>query len=1406
MENLVHKKDNINIESFLSHLRSLDIQLSVESGRLKLNAPKGAVSATLRERIKRYKTEIIRFHQSNATHVTGITQLSRQEPLPCSFAQQRLWLLDRLEPNSYAYNIPVFLRALGELQIPVLKTAVNDIIQRHESLRTVFREPEGETSEPRQWVLPVVNIDTPVTDLSRLPENEAEAKIRELAINNVEAPFDLAQGPLLRLNILKISDQHHVLLFTVHHIVFDGLSLDIFLKELHTLYSDFCQQLPSPLQDLDIHYADFSVWQRDRLTGKHLQEHLDFWRDGLAGAPPVLGLPTDHPRPTVQSYAGARQCFDVDAVTTRKLRALSQQNDATLFMAFHTALAILLARYTSNNDIVIGVPVANRNHRQLEALIGFFANTMVLRSEVKAECSFNELLAQIKTHDLQAFKYQELPFEKLVSELKIERSMSHSPLFQVLYSYQNAHTEGFSLPGVDMLPLEFDYTVSKFDLSFIVREHQDKFTVILEYSTALFEASTIERMMGHLRTLMDAIVEQPEWPVGQLSMLTEQDTRQLQAWNETAVDYSLDKTLIDLFAAQVERTPDKIALLFNNQTFNNQLFSYHELNAQANQLAHFLLKNTACKNTHNPLVAICVERSPEMIIGLLGILKAGAAYVPIDASYPEERIRHMLTDSKAAVVLTHSALKDALPLDTVETAAQVLCLDEDIFADYPTENPPSISQSDDLAYIIYTSGSTGQPKGVMVEHHSLSNFLQDMQQRTGINTTDKLLAVTPLSFDISALELYLPLISGSCLHLADKATSSDGQALQQQLDQHEISFMQATPATWQLLRYSDLQAKLPLNILCGGEALPPELANYLLANSVNLWNVYGPTETTIWSTAYRIQTNQDGYPPIGRPIANTRIVILDAQQNIQPVGIPGELCIAGNGLARGYLHRPKLTAEKFIETELFGKPQRLYKTGDLARWLPDGNLEYLGRMDHQVKIRGFRIELGEIETRLSRHPDVRETVVIARPTVSGEQQLVAYVLMQAQSEETVAGLKSVLQEQLPDYMIPAFFVVLEAFPLLPNGKINRQSLPEPDRFNIQGKGYMHPRNSLELALSQVWEKILNISPISVFDDFFDIGGDSLLAIRLITDINQQFGIKIPLNSLFQNGTIEQMACILRRDTQASHQNSPRVALQTHGTSAPIFCVHAAGGIVFRYLQIAKMMSSHYDHPFYGLQAKGIEPGETPYASIEVMAQHYVQAIREIKPQGPYLLAGWSMGGTVAFEMARLLEGMDETVSGVIMIDAPSPYMDAYEADDIDFLLERLEPAAGINIQDVVEQQQSAQAKKQYILEQKKQLGLFPPDIQLAEAEQRLAVHKHHNQLLCRYQPGVAIDAGIAFIRATEETTFDEKMKDPVPAWAKFTRKGIVEYESPGNHFNMFSNEHSPILASKLKACIGDLGV
>jgi amino acid adenylation domain-containing protein len=885
-------------------------------------------------------------------------------------------------------------------------------------------------------------------------------------------------------------------------------------------------------------------------------------------------------------------------------------------------------------------------------------------------------------------------------------------------------------------------------------------------------------------------------------MLTEMEIKQLQAWNDTATDYPIDQTIVDLFEQQVEKTPDNIAVVFENQQL-----SYQQLNEKANQLAHHLLGLKTQAGTvllaNNPLIAIAVERSLAMVIGLLGILKAGGAYVPIDPSYPQARIRYMLEDSATPLLLTQSPMKAQLSLDELDSDCVVVSLDEVDFTDQSSENPAVRFQASDLAYVIYTSGSTGKPKGVMVEHHNLSNFLLDMQQRTVITTSDKLLAVTTLSFDIAALELYLPLISGSLLYLAARDTASDGLALQQ-LMRHDISFMQATPATWQLLKHSDWQAETPLNILCGGEALSPELANYLLENSKSLWNIYGPTETTIWSSAYMIQTVLNTYPSIGQPITNTRIYILDAQHQSLPFCIPGELCIAGRGLARGYLNRPQLTAEKFIEVELFGKTERIYKTGDLARWLPDGNLEYLGRIDHQIKLRGFRIELGEIESVLLQIPDIKESVVVIRETDSDQKQLVAYVVTEKQDDqeaETALKFKEYLKQKLPDYMIPAFFVFIEVLPLTPNGKIDRKALPEPV---IRNSGlFVSPRDAVELRLVQLWEKLFGISQVSMLDNFFEIGGDSLLAIRLFANIKREFGLTVPLHTIFQNRTVEQLACILRQDSVSSTW-SPLVCLQSQGSKSPLFFVHAAGGSAFNYFQIATLMGT--ERPFYAIQPRGVELGESFHASIEEMAADYVAAVRSVQAKGPYLLAGWSFGGTVIFEMARILEQAGETAPLLLIIDMPEFLVkDIYKEDDVEFLLDRVPYYLGSTLDDM-DLHDSSEVQVAYLLKEIKLLGLIRPDIDQAYALHWLNLYKHHNMLVGSYKPAAPVSSKIIFFKPAEKIPFDDLMGKPIPAWKPFARGGLEVHEAPGNHFNMISPVNAPVLVKMMKECIDGFGL
>jgi amino acid adenylation domain-containing protein len=1059
-----------------------------------------------------------------------------------SFAQQRLWFLNQFEGQQQStYNIPAILRLEGDLDINALQNSLSWLLERHESLTSAFPTKDGQA---QVQILPLDKIEVlKIHDFTELPTETQRLEVQNRANHHAIEPFDLSQGPLFKADLLLLSATESVLLLNMHHIISDGWSMGVFIREWQHAYTAFAQGEQPSLPPLEIQYSDYAAWQRDWLQGEILQQQVDYWREQLAGVPELLELPTDKPRPPQQSYQGAHYSQSLSPALSEAVKRLSREQGVTLFMTLLTTFEILLSRYSGQTDVCVGSPIANRTHRQTENLIGFLVNTLVLRAQLQPDLSFLDLLQQNRQTCLEAYTHQDIPFEMLVEKLQPTRSLSHSPLFQVMLVLQNNDTTDLTLPGLEITALEPDYPISKFDLTLSVNEQNEQLHCFWEYATDLFLASTIERMAKHFEMLLTAILENPEQAISQLPMLTDQEIQQLIAWNDTATDYPLDKTIVDLFEEQVEKTPANIAVVFEEQQL-----TYQQLNEQANQLAHYLL---ALKNQvqmpDNPLIAIAVERSIEMVIGLLGILKAGGAYVPIDPSYPAARIQYMLEDSQAPVLLTQTHLQAQLPVFTHDCV--LVCLDDGEFANQPTVNPSFKRQAGDLAYVIYTSGSTGMPKGVMIEHHNLSNLLLSLQQSTFITISDKLLAVTTLSFDIAALELYLPLISGSLLHLVTREMASDGFILQQLLKYN--SFMQATPATWKLLMESDWQAQTPLNILCGGESLPPELANFLLKNSHRLWNVYGPTETTIWSSAYLIQTVSNALVSIGKPIANTHIYILDTQKQPLPPGIPGELCIAGHGLARGYLNRPELTAEKFIEVKIFGKTERIYKTGDLARWLPDGNLEYLGRIDHQVKLRGFRIELGEIETVLTQHEFVKEAVVILYEA-DENKRLVAYLTIEKAAHDEVAVVKDWLKASLPDYMVPSQFMVLDQLPLTPNGKIDRQALSQLSVDTHSLEKWVAPQTDWEKLLADIWAPVLGVEQVGIHNNFFDLGGHSLQAVQLVSKIALATKIKVSVKQLFLSPTIAQLAKRLEKSVPQPHLIEHNSPVTSQSDNLPVF--------------------------------------------------------------------------------------------------------------------------------------------------------------------------------------------------------------------------------------------------------------
>ena len=1029
---------------------------------------------------------------------------------PVSFAQQRLWFLDQLEPESSFYNIPAAVRLTGPLNMAALKGSLNEIVRRHESLRTTFETING---EPAQVVVPSLDLALPMIDLGELPESRREAELRRLVIEEGRRPFNLARSPLLRARLLRLRDSEYVLLLTMHHIISDDWSMGVFFQELTALYEAYSTGKPSPLPELPVQYADYTVWQREWLGGERLEQQLLYWKKQLSGSLPVLELPSDRPRPARQTFRGASQSLVLPKRLTDELKTLSQRERVTLFMTLLAAFQTLLSRYTGQEDILVGSPIANRKGIETEALIGFFLNTLVLRTDLSGDPTFRELLGQVREIALEAYAHQDLPFEKLVEELHPERSLSHTPLFQVLFVLRNTPQPAMKLQGLTLSPLESDIGASKFDLNLFIVEEAEGLKASLEFNTDLFDASTIKRMLGHFQVRLEGIVANPEQRLSALPLLTEPERHQLLVeWNDTSTDYPRQQCIHGLFETQVELTPDAVAVIFEDEQL-----TYGELNRRANQVAHYLRERGVGPEVR---VGIIMERSVEMLVGLLGILKVGAAYVPLDPMYPQERLAFMLEDAEVPVLLTQQHLLESLPVH----GAEVVCLDTDwkAIARESEENLVGGATADNLAYVIYTSGSTGKPKGVQISHRALVNFLTSMRLQPGLASHDTLLAVTTLSFDIAGLELYLPLCVGARLVVASREVASDGVRLSERLS--DATVMQATPATWRLLLEAGWQGSERLKILCGGEALSRELANQLLERSAVLWNLYGPTETTIWSAAHKVEFNS-GPVPIGRPIANTQFYLLDRHLQPVPIGVPGELYIGGAGLAQGYLHRPELTAERFIVNPFSAEAgARLYKTGDLARYLPSGEIEYLGRLDHQVKIRGFRIELGEVEAVLAGHKSVAENVVVTREDVPGEKRLVAYVISKQDEAPSVSELRSYLKERLPEYMVPSAFVQLEALPLTPNGKVDRRALPVPDQERPQlEKAFVAPRTATEEVVAGVWADVLRLEQVGVYDNFFDLGGHSLLATQVISRVRVALQVELSLHSLFEEPTVAGLA-------------------------------------------------------------------------------------------------------------------------------------------------------------------------------------------------------------------------------------------------------------------------------------------
>lgn len=1068
----------------------------------------------------------------DAAAIKTIPPAPRDKPLPLSFAQQRLWFMDQLEPDSPFYNIPEGIRLTGKIDISILERALNEVIRRHEVLRTTFHTVDD---QPVQVIAPELTLTIPLTDLSHIPAAQREAEIERLVQEEARKPFSLTKGPLLRARLLRLAEEEHIILLTIHHIVGDDWSTKVLIQEISLLYAAFAEGMPSPLPELPIQYADFAVWQRNYLQGEVLDRYTNYWKQQLAGIPPLLELPTDHPRPAVMSFRGDYLPFRLPTAVANGLRELAKKEGVSLFMLMLAAFNVLLSRYSGQEDIVVGTPIANRNRADIEGLIGFFVNTLALRTDLSGEPTFRELLQRVREVCLSAYTYQDLPFEQVVEITQPDRSLSYNPLFQVMFVLQNAPGSAQELPGLSIQPVESHSGTAKFDLTFFMIEDDENLSGAFEYSTDLFEPETIQRMMTNFAIMLEGILQDPDQVIGRLPLLSERERKLLiEEWNRTGAPFPAERLTHELIAEQAQRTPDAVAVVFQDQSL-----TYAELDSRANQLAHYLQQHGAGPDIP---IGLCLERSIEMLVGILGILKSGSPYVPLDPNYPADRLAFMLDDSAIPVLLTQERLLDRLP----QTQALPICLDRDWpeIALQPAAAPECRATPDNLAYIIYTSGSTGRPKGAMIRHSGLVNYLTWTLQAYPLNQGIGTPVHSSISFDLTVTSIYPALLSGKTVFMLPEELGIE--ALGEFLRDHEnLSLIKITPAHLKILGEqveAERAARITHAFIIGGENLLVDHIDFWQKYAPNtaLVNEYGPTETVVGCCVYWAPPgkHKTGVIPIGKPIINTTHYVLDKYLQPVPIGARGELYIGGAGVARGYLNRPDLTGERFLPDPFSPEPGAvMYKSGDLVRWIAtgpdDGILECLGRIDFQVKIRGFRVELGEVESALTQHPAVKEAVVWAREE-NGVNRLIAYVVPESMdTAPKVSELRDFLKASLPDYMIPSAFVLLEALPLTPNGKLDRKALPEPEPYRPELEtGYRAPETITERRLAEIWQGVLGIEQVGVDDNFFELGGDSILSLQVVSRARQQ-GVVISPKLIFENPTIAELAAAADQAAGAS---------------------------------------------------------------------------------------------------------------------------------------------------------------------------------------------------------------------------------------------------------------------------------
>jgi amino acid adenylation domain-containing protein len=1300
--------------------------------------------------------------------------MKKQAPL--SYSQESLWFLQQLDPDSNGYNSNLLFKFTGGIDRLAMETALNQLVRRHEPLRTIYPSRAG---RPVQVIQPFESIPLQYLDYSGLTEDERQQKLHRYVTEHGNRPYDLQHGPLVRFALLHTASNEDYLFFSIHHIGFDGWSQNVFIDELLQLYRTCLSGETAGLPELPIQYADYAIWQKDWLSGDTLKAFVDHWKNIYSGELPILDLPTDHPRPALQTYHGARFHLGIQPAISARIREFCQKERLTPFHFFMTAYAVLLMRYTGQEDIIMGCPFANRTISELDGLVGLFVNTLPIRVNLQGNPSVRELLNQVRTVMLDAFTWQAAPFEVLVSEISPERDLSRTPVFQVAINLRHIPRPSQSIiAGLKMERIRIDNATAPFDLSLDIDDKAGLLDVSLRYNHDLYDENTIIHMAAHYQNLLGQLLVKTDCPIAELEMLTPSEWNRIVVdWNDTGTDFP-QVCVHDLVAGQAKKSPDAVAVVCNDNSL-----TYADLEKRVNQLAHYLRKKGVEAESR---VCIYLPRSEKSIISMLAILKAGGAYVPLDLTYPAERISYMVKDSDPAAIITLSHLKPQLP-----EQFQEICLDTeaDSIDACETEAPVSITDNDSLAYVIYTSGSTGHPKGAMNIHKGIVNYLAHMVQQLQFKVSDRVVQFTSLSFDMSIIEIFGTLSCGGTIFLMDDSQMRDPDYINAAIIDRQATLFKSVPTMLRALCESALAGERKKNslrlIFIGGEILRDtdvELARRAFGESIKLVNGYGPTECSVAPTNYPIPpTLPNGLRviPIGKPISNMRTYVLDKYFHPVPAGVKGELFIGGIGVGRGYWNRPDLTADRFL-ADPFWPGDRMYRTGDIVRQLPDGTLCFFGRSDNQVKIRGYRVELGEIETVVNEFPGVKETAVVLWRQ-DGSESLVAYITVREGDEKKLKeDLHAFLVDRLPFYMMPSVIMVLEEMPLTLNRKIDRRALPLPEI----GKGpdqYLAPRNDTEKRLVLIWQEVLGTKRVGIRDNFFELGGHSLLAVRLLARIQDEFGQSLPLSLLFRGSTVEALASCLTGKVETSSPNGI-VPIQLGENNVPLFILNAG----FYMQKLAFSMGTA--HPIYGLDPK--EGGQNVFrGSVQETAKIYYRCLIDFYPQGPYLLLGHSANGFFALELSRLLQKNGKEVSFLGLLDTypPGHLRSANLRDRIKIHLDNLQDK---NISGVLEYAQRSMRR----FTARWWRAAAGPERLIKHYEQKGQPEDVKSLLINAYKPE-PYQGQVTLFTATHRHWYVRW--DPMEKWAGILSGPVEIIPIPGTHMSIFDQPHVNILAGKI---------